>query len=78
MRKVAGLVFILFFLKPGLCEWKQVSQSEEGAYYVDPGSVLLIDEGIKSVWVLINFKQENNVIVYCISKTSVDDAIFTV
>jgi len=27
---------------------------------------------------VINFKQENNVIVYCISKTSVDDAIFTV
>ena len=59
MRKVAGLVFILFFLKPGLCEWKQVSQSKKGAYYIDPGSVLLIDEGIKSVWVLINFKQEN-------------------
>ena len=59
MRKVAGLVFILFFLKPGLCEWKQVSQSEKGTYYVDPGSVLLVDEGIKSVWVLINFKQEN-------------------
>ena len=59
MRKVAGLVFILFFLKPGLCEWKQVSESEKGAYYVDPGSVLLVDEGIKSVWVLINFKKEN-------------------
>ena len=59
MRKVAGLVFILFFLKPGSCEWKQVSQSEKGTYYIDPGSVLLIDEGIKSVWVLINFKQEN-------------------
>ena len=59
MRKVAGLVFLLFFLKPGLCEWKQVSQSEKGTYYIDPGSVLLIDEGIKSVWVLINFKQEN-------------------
>ena len=58
MRKVAGLVFILFFLKPGLCEWKQVSESEKGAYYVDPGSVLLVDEGIKSVWVLVNFKQE--------------------
>ena len=26
----------------------------------------------------INFKQENNVIVYCISKTSVDDSILTV
>ena len=60
MRKVAGLVFILFFLKPGLCEWKQVSESEKGAYYVDPGSVLLVDEGIKSVWVLINFKQAIN------------------
>ena len=59
MGKVAGLVFILFFLKPGSCEWKQISQSEKGTYYVDPGSVLLIDEGIKSVWVLINFKQEN-------------------
>ena len=59
MRKVIGLVCILFFLKPGLCEWKQVSQSEKGIYYIDPGSVLLIDEGIKSVWVLINFKQEN-------------------
>jgi len=59
MRKVAGLVFILCFLKTGLCEWRQVSQSEKGTYYVDPGSVLLIDEGIKSVWVLINFKQEN-------------------
>ena len=59
MRKVAGLVLILFFLKSGLCEWKQVSQSEKGNYYIDPGSVLLIDEGIKSVWVLINFKQEN-------------------
>ena len=59
MRKVIGLVCILFFLKPGLCEWKQVSQSEKGTYYVDPGSVLLVDEGIKSVWVLINFKQEN-------------------
>ena len=59
MRKVAGLVFILLFLKPGLCEWMQVSQSEKGTYYVDPGSVLLVDEGIKSVWVLINFKQEN-------------------
>ena len=59
MGKVAGLVFILFFLKPGSCEWKQVSQSEKGTYYIDPGSVLLIDEGIKSVWVLINFKQEN-------------------
>jgi len=58
MRKVIGLVCILFFLKPGLCEWKQVSQSEKGTYYVDLGSVLLIDEGIKSVWVLINFKQE--------------------
>ena len=60
MRKVAGLVFLLFFLKPGLCEWKQVSQSEKGAFYIDPGSVLLIDEGIKSVWVLKNFKQETN------------------
>ena len=59
MRKVIGLVCILFFLKPGLCEWKQASQSEKGTYYFDPGSVLLIDEGIKSVWVLINFKQEN-------------------
>ena len=59
MRKVAGLVFILFFLKPGLCEWNQVSQSDKGTYYVDPGSALLIDDGIKSVWVLINFKQEN-------------------
>ena len=59
MRKFAGLVFILFFLKPGLCEWKQVSQSKKGTYYIDPGSVLLIDEGIKSVWVLINFKQAN-------------------
>ena len=59
MRKVAGLVFILFFLKTGLCEWKQLSESEKGTYYVDPGSVLLVDEGIKSVWVLINFKQEN-------------------
>ena len=58
MRKVAGLAFILFFLKPGFCEWKQISQSEKGTYYIDPGSVLLIDEGIKSVWVLINFKQE--------------------
>ena len=57
MRKFAGLVFILFFLKSGLCEWKQVSQSKKGTYYVDPGSVLLVDEGIKSVWVLINFKQ---------------------
>jgi len=59
MGKVAGLVFILFFLKPGSSEWKQVSQSEKGTYYIDPGSVLLIDEGIKSVWVLMNFKQEN-------------------
>ena len=59
MRKVAGLVFILFFLKPGLCEWKQVTESEKRAYYIDPGSLLLIDEGIKSVWVLINFKKEN-------------------
>ena len=49
MRKVAGLVFILLFLKPGLCEWMKVSQSEKGTYYVDPGSVLLVDEGIKSV-----------------------------
>ena len=68
MRKVTGLVFILFFLKPGLCEWKQVSQSEKGTYYVDPGSVLLIDEGIKSVWVLINFKQENKKIKVSSSK----------
>ena len=59
MRKVASFVFILFFLKSGLCEWLKVSQSEKGTYYVDPGSALLIDDGIKSVWVLINFKQEN-------------------
>ncbi len=59
MGKIACTVFILIFLKPGFCEWKQVSESEKGAYYIDPGSVLLIDEGIKSVWVLINFKQEN-------------------
>ena len=59
IRKVAGLVFILFFLKPGFCGWTEVSQSDKGTFYVDPGSVLLIDEGIKSVWVLINFKQEN-------------------
>ena len=59
MRKVAGLVFILFFLKSGLCEWKEVSQSEKGTYYIDYGSLLLIDEGIKSIWVLINFKQPN-------------------
>ena len=59
MRKVAGLVFILFFLKPGFCGWTEVSQSDKGTYYVDPGSLLLIDEGIKSVWVLINFKQTN-------------------
>ncbi|GIR48309.1 MAG: hypothetical protein CM15mP58_04060 [Burkholderiaceae bacterium] len=39
MRKVAGLV-LFFFLKPGLCEWKQVA-SERETYYVDPGSVLL-------------------------------------
>ncbi len=59
MGKVACLVFISIFLKPGFCEWKQVSKSDKGAYYIDPGSVLLIDEGIKSVWVLVNFKQEN-------------------
>ena len=59
MGKIACTVFILIFLKPGFCEWKQVSESDKGAYYIDPGSVLLIDEGIKSVWVLINFKQEN-------------------
>ncbi len=59
MRKVVGLVLILIFLKPGLCEWKQVSRSEKGTYYVDPGSALSINEGIKSVWVLINFKQKN-------------------
>ena len=59
IRKVAGLVFILFFLKPGFCGWTEASQSDKGTFYVDPGSVLLIDEGIKSVWVLINFKQEN-------------------
>ena len=57
MGKVTGLVFILFFLKPGLCEWNQISESDKGTYYIDPGSMLVIDEGIKSVWVLINFKQ---------------------
>ena len=39
--------------------WKQISQSEKGSFYIDPGSLLIIDEGIKSVWVLINFKQES-------------------
>ena len=58
MGKLACIVFILILLKPGICEWKQVSQSKKGDYYIDPGSVLLIDEGIKSVWVLINLKQE--------------------
>ena len=49
---------ILFLFKTGLSEWKEISQSEKGTYYVDYGSVRLIDEGIRSVWVLINFKQK--------------------
>ena len=59
MRRVFVLVFVSFFLKSGFCEWKQISQSEKGSFYIDPGSLLIIDEGIKSVWVLINFKQES-------------------
>ena len=59
MRKVGVLAFILFFLTPGFCGWSETSQSDKGNYYIDPGSVLLVDEGIKSVWVLINFKQAN-------------------
>tara|TARA_B100000963_G_C22618147_1_gene668480 strand:+ start:1807 stop:2232 length:426 start_codon:yes stop_codon:yes gene_type:complete len=57
IRKVMFLLVYLFFLKTGFCEWVQISKSEKGAYYVDPGSVLLIDEEVKSVWVLINLKQ---------------------
>ena len=47
--------FICF--KPGFCEWKQVSQSDKELIILIP-EVAIVDEGIKSVWVLINFKKE--------------------
>ena len=53
--KTAILFPFIFFLQLGQCEWKEVSQSDKGTYYVDFGSVRLIDDGIRSVWILINY-----------------------
>ena len=55
-----ALIPVIFFMKIGACEWSQISQSENGTYYVDFGSVLISNEGMKSVWVLINFKRETS------------------
>ena len=54
-KYILGCFFIIF--SPHVSgEWKEISQSGNATFYVDYGSVRLMDEGLKSVWILKNFK----------------------
>ena len=57
-KKVIVLITIIIFFKVGNCEWKEISESKKGTYYIDFGSVRLVDKDVRSVWVLVNFKEE--------------------
>ena len=48
--------FFIIFSPYVFAEWEEISQSKNATFYVDYGSVRLIDEGLKSVWILKNFK----------------------
>ena len=48
--------FFIIFSPYVFGEWEEISQSKNATFYVDYGSVRLIDEGLKSVWILKNFK----------------------
>ena len=48
--------FFIIFSPYVFGEWEEISQSKNATFYVDYGSVRLIDDGLKSVWVLKNFK----------------------
>ena len=52
-------LFVMFFSYSNFVfgEWKQVVENSEVIFYVELGSVRLIDDGIKSVWVLKNQKK---------------------
>ncbi len=49
----------LVFLFPTLAfsEWTNIAENPEGKIYIDPGSIRRVDDGIKSIWTLKNFKK---------------------
>ncbi len=52
------IFFVVFLIHTTFAnsEWMQVTENAEINFFVELGSVRLIDDGIKSVWVLKNFK----------------------
>ncbi len=55
--KLILFVTIFFYSNFVAGEWKKVVENAEGTFYVELGSVRLVDDGIKSVWVLKNLKK---------------------
>ena len=58
MQKLSLLgVVTLFFPILAYSEWNNIAENEDGKIYVDPGSIRKVDDGIKSIWTLKNFKK---------------------
>ena len=63
MKKILVVLFLLYLtVNTSYSEWRKNSSDDEVDVLIDLGSVRLVDDGIKSIWVLKNFKAKASTI----------------
>ncbi|OUV02637.1 MAG: hypothetical protein CBC42_07675 [Betaproteobacteria bacterium TMED82] len=63
MKKISIVLLLLYLtVNTSYSEWRKNSSDDEVDVLIDLGSVRLVDDGIKSIWVLKNFKAKASTI----------------